>query len=126
MAKVRRGIDPSKPEMTVYPAEFKGKITLAAFSEIWLPRHDVTHNVRSEIAALLRDIDKLDNPATTARVKAVLRAMFQAAAPREFPDRRGTRSAPEFFHAAVAETNARCRLGIGLADSADDLDDEEG
>jgi hypothetical protein len=83
----------------------KGQITLAAFSEIWLPKHDVSHNVRlsyasalklhitavlgatpmtnigtPEIAALLREIDKLERPATTPRVKAVLSPMFQAAA----------------------------------------------
>ncbi len=46
MPNVRRGIDPSKPEITVYPANAGGQVTLAAYQESWLPKHDVTHNVR--------------------------------------------------------------------------------
>jgi integrase len=101
---VLRGIDPSKPQ-TVYPGQVKGQITLAAFAEPWIERHDVSHNVRityksalrlwiipkfgarpmgdittGDLADWFREIDKRDQPALTAKVKAVMSAMFQAAA----------------------------------------------
>jgi integrase len=105
IAKVLRGIDPSKPEITVYPGQVAGQVTLDAFAWPWIEKHDVTHNVREtyksclnhyiipklgarpladvstgELAEWLREIDKLGKPALTAKIKAVLSALFHAAA----------------------------------------------
>jgi len=43
---VLRGIDPSKKVQTVYPGQVGDQITLAAFAEPWIEKHDVSHNVR--------------------------------------------------------------------------------
>jgi integrase len=105
MGKVLRGIDPSAPVLTVYPSTAGGQITVLGFTEPWIEKHDVSHNVRltyksclklhiiprfgarpigdvttGELAEFLREIDKQDRPTLTAKVKAVLSAIFQAAA----------------------------------------------
>jgi integrase len=106
MALVRRGIDPKRRKVEeILPDDVRGKITLKAFADRWLPKHDVSHNVRvtyasalrlhivpqfgamplsdigaGDIAEFIREIDRRNQPALTAKVRAVMSALFTAAA----------------------------------------------
>jgi hypothetical protein len=85
---VLRGIDPSAKAETVYPGEVGDHVTVAAFAERWIEKNDVSHNVRltcyiipklgarpigevttDEIAEWLREIDKRNQPALTAKIR---------------------------------------------------------
>ncbi|MGB6457630.1 MAG: tyrosine-type recombinase/integrase [Streptosporangiaceae bacterium] len=106
--KVSKGIDPSLPQITVYPTTVGGKITVEAFADHWLPEHArlkplEPHTQRSyetmlhahiiprwgstpisnlttrEVALWLRELEK-QSATVAVKVKAILSKMCQAAA----------------------------------------------